>query len=284
MSKSTTAVATAPVVITDSNVSRAWSRLLLRVINGAGTEVAPLTLSVGGGPDGSALAEDPLVRTALDRLLERKGRRSVDDVAFTIFPQRLWAICATRAQLFDLYIATLPRWQALNRRLNRRGLYFERMVRYGRGPCDGNQLEWVLSQYASRPGIRRSMLQVAIFDPERDHVPDAQLGFPCLQQISFEPTSAGLVVNAFYATQQIFDKAYGNYIGLAQLGFFMAQQMQMRLARLNVVAGIAKLERIAKSDPHFAPVVAAATAAMCSPGALSATVASPAVAALEAAS
>ena len=275
MSKSKTAVATTPVVIADTNVSGAWSQLLLRVLKSTGTEVAPLVLSVVSGSDGCGRLEDTVVRSALDRLLKRKRRRSVEDVAFTIFPQRLWAMCDNRARFFDLYIATFPRWQALNKRLNRRGLYFERMVKYGRGPCNGNQLEWLLSQYASRPGVRRSMLQVAIFDPARDPVADAQLGFPCLQQVSFEPTTAGLVVNAFYATQQIFDKAYGNYVGLVQLGVFMAQQMEMRLARLNVVVGIAKLDRIAKTDPDLAPVVAAAEAAVPSPVVASAEAAVP---------
>lgn len=283
MSKSKTSAATPPVIIADTNVSRAWSQLLLRVLKGAGTEVAPLVLSVAASAAGG-LVEDAVVRRALDGLLKRKRRRSVEDVAFTIFPQRLWAMCDDRARLFDLYIATLPRWQALTKRLNRRGLYFERMVKYGRGPCNGNQLEWLLSQYGSRPSVRRSMLQVALFDPARDHVADAQLGFPCLQQVSFEPTAAGLVVNAFYATQQIFDKAYGNYVGLAQLGAFMAQQMQMRLARLNVMAGIAKLDRIAKNDPDFAPVVAAAEAAAGSPPGLKAKQSGLPVAALEAAS
>ena len=283
MSKSKTSAATPPVIIADTNVSRAWSRLLLRVLKGAGTEVAPLVLSVAA-PVTGGLVEDALVRRALDGLLERKGRRSVEDVAFTIFPQRLWEMCDDRARFFDLYIATLPRWQAMNQRLNRRGLYFERMVQYGRGPCNGNQLEWLLSQYRSRPSVRRSMLQVGLFDPARDHVADAQLGFPCLQQVSFEPTAAGLVVNAFYATQQIFDKAYGNYVGLAQLGAFMGQQMQMRLARLNVMAGIAKLDRIAKNDPDLVPVVAAAEAAAGSPGGLKAKQSGLSVAALEAAS
>ena len=86
-----------------------------------------------------------------------------------------------------------------------------------------------------------------------------------LQQISFEPTATGLVVNAFYATQQIFDKAYGNYLGVAQLGAFMAHEMGMPLARLNVMVGVAKLERIAKSDPDFAPLVAAAQALVSGP-------------------
>ena len=267
MSKAKMLVASPPVVIDDTNLSRGWARLLLQVLDGAGTEVAPLILSLTGFGQSGTVAEDPAVRQALDRLLKRKGRLVVDDVAFTIFPQRLWEMSrGDRIRLFTLYRATFPRWQAMNRKANGRGLYFERMVMYGRGPCDGNQLEWILSQ-SSRKGVRRSMLQATTFDPGRDHVASAQLGFPCLQQVSFEPTTAGLVTNAFYATQQIFDKAYGNYLGLAQLGAFMAHEMGMPFARLNVMVGIAKLERITKSDADFAPLVAAAHALVAPPAA-----------------
>jgi hypothetical protein len=257
MSKGKMLAAQPPVVIEDTSLSRAWARLLLQVLDGAGTEIAPLILSLSGFAQNGAPVEDPAVRQALDRLLKRKGRVVVDDIAFTIFPQRLWEMsCGDRTRLFTLYRATFPRWQAMKRKANGRGLYFERMVMYGRGPCDGNQLGWILSQF--RTGVRRSMLQATTFDPGRDHVASAQLGFPCLQQVSFEPTAAGLVTNAFYATQQIFDKAYGNYLGLAQLGAFMAHEIGMPFARLNVMVGIAKLERINKSDIEFAPLVAAA--------------------------
>ncbi len=113
----------------------------------------------------------------------------------------------------------------------------------------------------------RALLNAAGNDirPGRDHVASAQLGFPCLQQVSFEPTTVGLVVNAFYATQQIFDKAYGNYLGLAQLGAFMSYEMDMPLARLNIMVGVAKLERITKSDPDFSPLVAAAKSLVSEP-------------------
>jgi hypothetical protein len=261
MSKSKASAAPGPVMINDNNLSRAWSRLLLAVLDGAGTEVSPLVLSVTGFDDKGVVPEDLAVRRALDQLLKRKSRRNVEDVAFTIFPQRVWEMSrGDRTRLFALCRATFPRRQAMNKKANGRGLYFERMVMYGRGPCDGNQLEWILSQYGSRAGVRRSMLQAATFDPGRDHIASAQLGFPCLQQVSFEPTAAGLVVNAFYATQQIFDKAYGNYLGLAQLGAFMAHEMDMPLARLNVMVGVAKLERITKSDRDFAPLIVAAEA------------------------
>jgi hypothetical protein len=269
MSKSKASEAPPPLVIEDTNLSRAWAKLLLRALDGAGTEIAPLILSLSGFASNGAPAEDPLVRQALDALLKRKGRLATEDVAFTIFPQRLWVMSrGDRARLFSLYKGAFPRWQAMNRKINGRGLYFERLSMYGRGPCDGNQLEWILSQYGSRPGIRRSMLQATTFDPGRDHDATAQLGFPCLQQVSFEPTNAGLVVNAFYATQQIFDKAYGNYLGLAQLGAFMAGEMQMPLARLNVMVGIAKLERIKKSDADLAPLTTAARALIGTPAAV----------------
>ena len=45
-----------------------------------------------------------------------------------------------------------------------------------------------------------------------------------------------------------------------QLGAFMAHEMGIRLARLNVMIGVAKLDRINKSDPSLVPLVAAARA------------------------
>jgi len=106
------------------------------------------------------------------------------------------------------------------------------------------------------------MFQATTFDPARDHTASALIGFPCLQHVSFVPTAAGLVANAFYATQQLFDRAYGNYLGLAQLAAFMAHEMKIPLARLNVTVGVAKLERISKSDPALKPLIAARVPAL----------------------
>lgn len=247
-----------PSLIDRPNLSAAWAQAFIHVIEHPGTELAPLVLSVTGfAADGKA-SEDTAVRRELDKLLATKDKLDVEDVAFTIFPQRLWTMAnGDRKRLFELYRMAFPRYRAMNRQLNGRGLYFERLMSFGGGPCDGNQLEWILSQYTARHQVRRSMLQAAIFDPQRDHVANAQLGFPCLQHVSFEPTAAGLVVNAFYATQQLFVKAYGNYLGLARLGAFMAQQMGMPLARLNVMIGVAKLERITKTDAALAPLLIA---------------------------
>jgi len=258
---------TAPVLVNESNLSRAWARAALYAIDHSGLEISPLIISVTGFDDDGNAQEDHVVRTELDKLLLSKKFRCVSDVAFTIFPQRLWKISqGDREKLFQYYHAAFPRYQAMNPKGNNRGLYFERLTGYGRGPCDGNQLEWILSQYNGREGVRRSMFQASVFDPERDHVATAQLQFPCLQHVSFEPTSEGLVINAFYATQQLFVKAYGNYLGLAQLGAFMAHEMKLKLIRLNVVVGVAKFERISKTASDLAPLINACRACVAEDG------------------
>lgn len=255
-----------PLLVDGPDLSRAWAKAVLHVVEHTGPEISPLILSVTGFDDHGVPAETQAVRSALDALLLIKGMRNVEDVAFTIFPQRLWQVAqGDRARLFRFYRDAFPRYQAMNPRDNRRGLYFERLTNYGRGRCDGNQLEWILSQFNGREGVRRSMFQASVFDPERDHVADAQLQFPCLQHVSFEPTKEGLVINAFYATQQLFVKAYGNYLGIAQLGAFMAQEMKKKLIRMNVIIGVAKFQRISKTDPSLAPLLAAARACLATP-------------------
>lgn len=261
MSKSTHAAS--PFVVDEPNISRAWSKVVLHIMDHPGSEVSPLILSVSGFSVAGQIDEDPHVRTELDALLLAHKHQDIKSVAHTIFPQRMWKIAhGDRALLFRLYRDAFPRYQAIKKRDNRRGLYFERLISFGSGPSDGNQLEWILAKYHSREGVRDSMYQASIFDPSRDHVATAQLQFPCLQHVSFVPTQEGLVVNAFYATQQLFVKGYGNYLGVAQLGAFMAHEMQIPLRRMNVFVGVAKLERVTKTDPALIPLINAARACL----------------------
>jgi hypothetical protein len=251
-----------PLLINETSLSKAWAKVFLHAIDNVGEEITPLILSVTGFSSDGEPAEDTPLRAALDTVLIALNHLNVSDVAFTIFPQRLWKLAqGNRSMLFKIYKDAFPRYQAINPSANRRGLYFERLISYGRGRCDGNQLEWLLSQFESRLGVRHSMYQASIFDPERDHIPDARLRFPCLQHISFEPTSAGLVINAFYATQQILIKGYGNYLGLTQLGAFIAHEMKIPLLRVNVCVGVAKLG-VAKTDDTFTGLIAAARASV----------------------
>lgn len=255
-----------PLCIEDDNLSRAWSRAFLHICDHPGTTIQPLLVSLTGFTPAGDIPEDPAVRAALDACLQATGKRDIEAVAWTIFPQDLWRFAQpNRHRLFDLYKETYPRFRALNMAQNARGLYFERLIAFGSGPMDGNQLEWIISRYLGRRGVRRSMLQATIFDPARDHVAVAQLGFPCLQQVSFVPDGYSLTLNAFYATQQLYDKAYGNWLGLCRLGRFMAHEMGLSFTRLNCFSGIEKLERVPKTAPSLAPVIDATRSCVSAP-------------------
>lgn len=258
-----------PLFITSENLSAAWSRVYLHILDNPGKEVSPLIVSITGFKQGGDALEDPEVRRALDAVLTDEKAVNVEDAAFTIFPQSLWRLAkGDRNRLFQMYRDwAFPAYKQSNRKLNGRGLYFERLVSYGSGPEDGNQLEWILKQYELKSSVRRSMLQASIFDPARDHVGQAQLGFPCLQHVSFLPSKNGLAMNAFYATQQLLFRAYGNFLGLAQLGAFMAQEMDMPFIQLNVTAGVEKLEGLPKTSAKLDKLTAAARACVAAEGA-----------------
>lgn len=83
---------TVPFLIDESNLSVAWAKAVIKVIDGAGVEIAPLIISVTGFDENGVPAEKGNLRQALDELLIAKKFRNVEDVAFTIFPQRLWQV------------------------------------------------------------------------------------------------------------------------------------------------------------------------------------------------
>lgn len=246
----------APFLVDERNLSTAWARTFLQIMDNPGKEISPLVLSLHDLTNES-VAEDTDVRKAMDTALQAIDEQEVQTVANTIFPASLWRFAGgDRARLYRLFLKNVPRYKALAKSKNRDGMYFERLVSFD-GTPEGNQLEHIISTYKARPGVRRSMFQAAIFDPIRDHKQQAQMGFPCLHAVSFVPGKQGLAMNAFYATQQVLHKAYGNVLGLVRLGQFVATEMELELRRLNCFIGVAKLDTQPKSQPALTALVAA---------------------------
>ena len=223
-----------PVIIEQRNLSVAWGMAFLDVLKDS--EVSPLVVVIkdlnGGEPP-----EVPSIREALDQALESGGKGSCHTVANTIFPSSMWNPQVERKILFDRYLLTLPRLR--KRKGNRNGLYFERLIAFGHTgdyKDSFNQLDHVIKTWDAG-NSRRSALQAALFDPHRDHTDQRQRGFPCLMQVAFDPQGKdGLAMTGIYVTQYIFERAYGNYLGLIRLGNFMAHEMGLTLERVTCVA------------------------------------------------
>lgn len=240
-----------PLIIEEDNLSIAWARAFVSVMDAG--EIAPLIVVIRGFDNGEP-AEVEAIRGLLDAALgaDAKGL-SCREVANTIFPISLWNPHADRQLLYERYRRILPR--VVRDRRNRYGVYFERLMAFGHDASfqDGvNQLEHII-QIWHGGNHRRTALQAAIFDPSKDHTNQRQRGFPCLQQVAFAPVGAdGLSLTGFYATQYIFERAYGNYLGLCRLGHFMAHEMGRQLAQVICVASPAKRDKSKGSLQEFA--------------------------------
>lgn len=237
------------------NLSHAWGEALRQVLlNG---EAAPLIVSVTGFVDGVP-AEDRAIRSALDATLTSTGSQTCDTVANTIFPLSLWNPAEPAKLLFDRYESILPKLKIASRE-NRRGLYFERLTSGGPKGAE-NQLAFIIAERKRRPSGRRSALQLAVFDPARDHSKAALLGFPCLQHVTVAPTADGLCINGFYATQYVVERAYGNYLGICRLGRFIAHEFGIPLVRMTCFTGISLKDGFSRKG--LAPVLRAIDASI----------------------
>jgi thymidylate synthase len=246
-----------PQIIEESNMSHAWGRVLLHVLDNSKQNLAPLMVSITGFADGLPI-EDIAIRQALDTILPTKEKKYSSKVtALTIFPHDAWVRHGKLPvrEFSNWYLEHFfPRMQARDSH-NNRGTYFERMVRFqgskkGKDGAIGlqqtNQLDHIATIWkrdrAKGASPRHSALQASIFDPAKDHTGGKMLGFPCLQQVSFSyDNNDQLAVNAYYPTQYIMDRAYGNYLGLCHLGQFMAQDMGLKMVRLNCFIGLPEI-------------------------------------------
>lgn len=241
-----------PPPISDRNLSRAWAKLLLAALDAKDHEAQRLVITLEA--PGSTPKEDPTLRSALDRCLKANKLKSVETVAAPIFPQGLWDLAGgDRKELYRQFLRNLPSYTVMEP-ANGRGMYFARLMAFDLDPRTGkssfpkdspnpkngesNQLEYIIAN--CKPAKRRSMFQAAIFDPRRDHSKNPRPGFPCMQHVQFLPDfdEKTMTLNAFYATQYAVEKAYGNLLGLARLGAFVASQTGLEFAALNLFIGL----------------------------------------------
>ena len=138
----------------------------------------------------------------------------------------------------------MPRLKAVSAKHGK--TYFNRLVNYtgikqtesGLSVETVNQLAAVIRfcKDAAQRGthFRESGLQMAVFDPAKDLTASARSNFPCLHQIGLSFDSAGaLQLSAFYPTQFVVERALGNYLGLCQLGLFIASELDIPFAEFT---------------------------------------------------
>jgi thymidylate synthase len=231
------------------SVSEAWLAGLAAVLDDADQHVNHLLIRAT-----EPLPEVSDIRSACDALLADLGLQSVDTVRNTIFPYETALDVPDPEELTAEYLEMYP---ALKRLGSERGTYFGRVVAYPRADgTTGNQLVATVSKLkAARAGTRwTSTYEVNIYNEQKDT--KLTRSFPCMSHLAFHLDEERLDCLATYRSHDLIDKAYGNYLGLAQLQKYLAEQSGFVAGELAVLAGRAFITAPKRTFPRLREVVA----------------------------
>lgn len=228
-------------LIRERNLSCAWLRAMEHLLEVGGTATNFCVAF-------SDYSEEHPIREALDDFIaaHRMERRTkgemygVSTVANTIFPAALYRSgspgAESRQRLYDLHARAMH----VQRRMRTKDNYFNRLVSWPGSDPPLNQLEALVLKLTNEVMARSpksSRYEVAIEHPEFDAVtpggevrvqsPEhdkSPMGFPCMSHLSFTLVGGELHLTAVYRNQHFIARAYGNYVGLARLVEFVANE------------------------------------------------------------
>jgi len=172
------------------------------------------------------------------------------DVAYTIFPHKLYDTRRNAEDLFCCY----NRVGGLYERLRRRprsgwGTYFRRMTHYENSSGPINQLENIIQSLRTRSHIFRSAYTVIIQKPGGETV--RPMGGPCLNYITIQIEHADplpiLGMLCTYRNHDFLERAYGNYWGLCNLARFLAIETSLEPGPITCVSSHAYLGDMKKA-------------------------------------
>lgn len=178
----------------------------------------------------------------------------VATVANTIFPQGLYQPHAgkhARQHLYEMNELTMP-FTKKRKSNGEKDTYFNRLVAYpGPNGEPVNQLENTIERIVSQRatvatkssayeiGVSTSTdADLRVFAPGKDA---GIMSFPCLSHLSFTLVDDLVHLSALYRNQHFMSRALGNYIGLARLVEFVANETGAGVGEVQCTASHADL-------------------------------------------
>jgi hypothetical protein len=242
--------------ITNENLSLAWNEALQHLVENDG-KCVHLAVAITRPLD----PEVDAVRDTLDQFIaERRGAGSkqwpISTVANTMFPGAFYRPSREnpRERLYELHAKA----QRMQQRMADSESYFNRLVAYpGADGKPFNQLEYIVQRLikqrqprkGGRGGPLSSAYELGLSVPDggdlRVQAPGQDrniMSFPCLSQISFTLEGEKLNLAALYRNQYFITRAYGNYVGLARIGNFIASEVDVQLGEILCLATHADAE------------------------------------------
>jgi thymidylate synthase len=157
---------------------------------------------------------------------EQVGLLGPKDVAYTIFPHKLYTKKRNQKELIESYNRPNGLFARIQNRKRSWGSYFRRMTYYEtKSGTIQNQLENIILAIKARSSISTAAYTIIIQKPGGETI--RPLGGPCLNYIAVQLESGNSVqlgLLAVYRNHDFLERAYGNYWGLCNLISFLAKE------------------------------------------------------------
>jgi hypothetical protein len=191
--------------------------------------------------------EDLSVKDCLDQYLASHDKSSIETVAGTIFPSEYYNPGEAQA-LYDTYDENWPLIEALSTQ-NKYGTYFRRLTHLNVVSKDGTQtairpLEQMIDkmrvQLTGNGSTFRCVYPLCIYQPGIDA--QVRYSFPCMTFLDLKISDGLVHLTAQYRNQMYITKAFGNFVGLAALQNFVAEEIGLKSGHLLCLATHAELD------------------------------------------
>jgi hypothetical protein len=238
---------TADRYIEAPDLSHAWLEAVRLLADTPGSKAVHLVLRIA-----DPTREDDRIRAGAQRLIDLRNEKlspgrelpDVETTRNTIFPAAWARRHPEPADLAAYYRKRYTKDGLLGFNQNGKGTYFGRIVAYPRGDGEtpGDQLTEThrkLRAELSSGSNKGSRYEINIFNERLD---TGSMGFPCLAHVSVHLHADRLHLQAIYRNEYLVARAYGNYLGLAQLQCYLAEQTGVAPGELLMTIGHVELE------------------------------------------
>jgi hypothetical protein len=237
--------------ISTASLSEAWLQAVAQLDATPGRKAVHLMLRIAD-PN----LDDPEICDAAQRLIDTGNRRSAisehkPDVLTTrntMFPAT-WA--SRHPEPADLAAYYRERYARLRTYPgNSYGTYFGRIVAYPRNSKHDDTADQLtelvrkLRQELAGGSPKSSRYEVNIFSERYD---TNTMSFPCMAHLSFHLHGRQLHQQAIYRNEYLVGRAYGNYLGLAQLQAYIAASCDISVGEFAVTIGHVELDGSVRS-------------------------------------
>jgi len=196
-------------------------------------------------------AEDLVIRDKAQGLIDdwntshpAHPKYDIETTRNTIFPASWAARNPEPSDLAEYYRSRYSRLRSHDSS-NKYGTYFGRLVAYPRESKHDDTADQLttlvakLRQELRGQGPKSSRYEVNIFSERYD---TNTMSFPCLAHLSFHLCDGRLHQQAVYRNEYLVGRAYGNYLGLAQLQCYIAAACGVDVGEFLVTIGHVELE------------------------------------------